>query len=124
MKIQLITQRIRFSATTSDITKKKTLKRVKRICQAIEEAFVDVRRPEQLKLKHVQYVKNVWFERQEFADATIKDYARALRLLVAALDREKAWLNALNLEKDPSVGGRPTTIKIIRSRAVRRRGVF
>lgn len=122
MNTSSITQRIRF-LSSSEVTRKKALQRIRRMCSAIGEEFL-VRQPEQIKLKHLLFVRDVWFERQQMSNATVEDYRRAMRLMVEALGKEGAWLVPLKLTKDPLRGGRPTVAKVLKSRARHRRGVL
>lgn len=116
MNIRIITYRIKFDLPTSEITKKRHLNRIQAIADSIEQRFEGIKRPEQIKLKHMQFIRNQWYQSQEFSETTIKDYNRSMCLMISALGR-KHWLPPLGLEKDHKKGGRPTAGRVIRSKS-------
>ncbi|MGB5854899.1 MAG: hypothetical protein WBH20_06530 [Oceanisphaera sp.] len=102
--------------SASDITIKRTVNRIQVIADAIEQRFTEIKKPEKIKLKHMLYIKNHWYESQNFSTVTIEDYKRSMRLMITALSREH-WLFTLDLKKDLNKGGRPTVGRVIRSKA-------
>ena len=121
MNISLILKRLRFDRKSSEITKRKVIGRLNKICRIISEKFPEVQRPDQIKLKHLQYVRNEGLA--GYSAATTVDYKRTIVILVEALERQRDWLPPLKLEKDPSKGGRPSSTQVICSGARNRRGV-
>lgn len=83
---------------------------------AMVERFSHLKHPEQVKLKHLRWLHEVWLIKQGFADATRSDYMRSMALLVAALNGGLHWQSALKMTKDPRKGGRPETCKAIKTR--------
>lgn len=116
MHIKSITSRIKFDLSASDITVKRNINRIQAIADAIEQKFEGVNQPEKIKLKHMQFIRNQWYQSQEFSEATIKDYNRSMCLMIKALDRNH-WLPPLGLEKDHKKGGRPTAGRVVRSKS-------
>ena len=121
MNISLILKRLRFDRKSSEITKRKVIGRLNKICVMISEKFPEAQRPDQIRLKHLQYVRNEGLA--GYSAATAVDYKRAMVILVGALGRQKDWLPPLKLVKDPSKGGRPSSTHVICSGARNRRGV-
>lgn len=121
MDISLIRSRIRFSISASEITKKRHLGRIQTMADVIEVRFSEVENPEQIKLKHLFYIRDHWFEDQGYSVATTRDYTRSMVLMISALGREQHWLGPLKLEKDSKKGGRPTIGRAVRSKSRLRR---
>lgn len=59
--------------------------RLHKIADAIEGRFPHVNRPEQIRLKHAQYCRNVWLRNYSSSERTQAEYLRALAILVQAL---------------------------------------
>jgi hypothetical protein len=119
MKITNITKRIKWKDNASEITKTKTINRIFNMADAIERQFPEVLRSEQIKLKHMFFLKNAWFKNKGFAITTIADYERAMRLMVTALDKNHHWFEPLRLVQDRQKGGRPAVSSVTRSRSRR-----
>lgn len=117
MDIRDITQRLRWAEKTPDITKNRTISRIQTMADAIETQFPEIRRIEQIKLKHIQFIRNAWFDNEGLAPTTMADYTRAMRLMVKALDKEKYWFGPLRLVQNRQQGGRPTRSRVTRSKA-------
>lgn len=115
MHIKSITSRIKFDLSASDITVKRNINRIQAIADAIEQKFERVNQPEKIKLKHMQFIRNQWYQSQEFSEATIKDYNRSMSIMVSALGRNH-WLAPLELKQDSTKGGRPKIAQIVRSK--------
>lgn len=92
------------------------INRIQDISTAIEERFPHVQRPEQIRLKHAQYYRNIWLPAYSSSERTQDEHMRALGLLVKALGRNESWLGMLGLKNPPSTGGRPTQINIRKSK--------
>jgi len=92
------------------------INRMNTIVEVIEERYPHVKRLEQIKLKCVQYFRNVWLPAHSSSKRTYEEHMRALGLLVRALGRNEHWLGALGIQNCPKKGGRPTQIKIRKSR--------
>ena len=89
--------------------------RIVKIANAIEERFKEVNRPEKIKLKHVHWIVNHWFEEQQYKPSTRTDHLTSLRLLIEALDRGEHWAGPLGLNaKGP--GGRPRISRVVKSK--------
>lgn len=88
------------------------INRIGKIAKAIESRFPNVRRPEQIKLKHAQYIRNTWLPDYTASKRTQQEYIRALGLLVRALGRSPNWQGALGMKKKAHVGGRPTKVGV------------
>jgi|GEM_PF-614577 hypothetical protein len=116
MKITNITKRIKWKDNTSEITKTKTINRIFNMADAIERQFPEVLRSEQIKLKHMLFLKNAWFDNEGFAITTIADYTRAMRLMVKALDKNHHWFEPLKLVQDRQKGGRPAVSRVTRAK--------
>lgn len=122
MDIRLLKSRIRFSTSASEITQKRHLGRIQTMADAIEENFAEVGRPEQIKLKHLFYIRECWFKTRGFSETTIGDYNRSMIWMIKALGREQHWLGPLKLVKESSKGGRPSVARVIRSKSRLKRG--
>lgn len=122
MDIRLIKNRIKFDTFAAEITKKRALSRIQTMANAIETRFPEVTRPEQIKLKHLQFLKNYWFESETFSAATIGDYVRSMRLMITALGKDSDWFGPLALKIDAVKGGRPTLARITKSKSRLKRG--
>ncbi|WP_339651411.1 hypothetical protein [Halopseudomonas pelagia] len=118
MNVDPVLKLVCFKAA-SPLTKKRIIGRLKNLCNAISDNFPEVQHTNQIKLKHLQYLRNVWFAR--YSPATVADYERSLRILTEALGKEEHWLPPLKLVKDPAKGGRSIVIGSIRSNARRKR---
>lgn len=92
------------------------INRVHGISAVIEERFPHVQRPEQIKLHHAQYYRNHWLPAYSSSIRTQNEHMRAMGLLVRALGRDDSWLGKLGLTSPSSTGGRPSQIKIRKSR--------
>lgn len=92
------------------------INRIHGISAVIEERFPHVQRPEQIRLKHAQYYRNIWLPAYSSSERTKDEHMRALGLLVKALGRNQSWLGKLDIKNSSSAGGRPTQIKIRKSR--------
>lgn len=121
MNISQVLKRLRFDGKSSEIAQRKVIGRLNKICRIINEKFPEVQRPDQIRLKHLQYVRNEGLV--GYSAATAVDYKRTIVILVEALDRQKDWLPPLKLVKDPSKGGRPSSTRVIRTGSKNRRGV-
>ena len=106
MNVRDIMQRIKWDKGTSDLTKNRNFKRIQSMANAIEAQFPKVRYCNQIKLKHMKYLKDAWFDNEGLALTTIGDYTRALRLMIRAMGKDKAWFCRLGLVQDPQRGGR------------------
>lgn len=115
MQLDHILARLDFSAL-SETERKRYINRINRIGAVIELQFPHVTRPEQIKLKHCLYFRNVWLPAHSSSDSTKKENLRVLRLLVRALGRPEAWLGALDKKAPTSHGGRPGKIGVKRSK--------
>ncbi len=121
MNIRDITTRIKWHEDASDSTKKRAVKRIQTIADAIEARFPEVRYPNQVKLKHVAYIKQAWFDNEGLALTTIADYTRAMRLMIRAMGKEKEWFGRLGLVQDPHRGGRRVVSRVTKTRSRNRR---
>lgn len=117
MDIKEITQRIRWKEKASEVTMNRTIERIYKLTDAIERQFPEVRRSNQIKLKHMLFLKNAWFCNEGLAPATIEDYTRAMRLIIAAKDKNSDWLGPLKLVQNRQQGGRPTVYRVTRSKS-------
>lgn len=122
MDIREIVKRIRWKEQTSEVTKKRQFARIRALTDAIERQFPEVHRSNQIKLKHMFFLKNAWFCNEGLATATIEDYTRTMRLIIAAMDKDPLWLGPLKLVQKRQQGGRPTVSHVThsKSRNVRR----
>ncbi len=121
MNIRDITQRIKWDKDASDSTKRRAEKRIQTIADAIEARFPEVRYCNQIHLKHMRYIKEVWFEHEDLAPTTIGDYTRAMRLMIRAREKEKDWFGRLGLLQDPQRGGRSVVSRVTKTRSRNRR---
>ena len=119
MDITSITKRVRWVEGTSAATKGRTMKRIQAMADAISTQFPEVHRGEQIKLKHLHFIKDAWFDNQGFAPTTIKDYLRAMRLMISAMEKAQHWFGPLKLFQDQKRGGRPAVSRVTRSRSRR-----
>jgi len=74
------------------------------MADAIERQFPEVLRSEQIKLKHMLFLKNAWFDNEGFAITTIADYTRAMRLMVKALDKKSSLVRTTQACPRPAEG--------------------
>lgn len=117
MDIKEIIQRIRWKEQVSELTKKRTIGRIRTLTDAIERQFPEVQRSNQIKLKHMLFLKNAWFCNEGLAPATIGDHIRAMRLIIKAIDKDPQWLGPLKLVQNRQQGGRPTVSRVTRSKS-------
>ncbi len=90
--------------------------RIQNIAAVIENRFPHVKKPEQIKLAHAQYFRNVWLPAHSASKSTRREYMRALRLLVMAQGRPESWLGALRIGQKPEKGGRPSKVGVRKSK--------
>lgn len=128
MNIREITKRIKWkegtsesSKGTSDATKSRTIKRIQTMADAIEAQFPTVRYCNQIKLKHMKYLKEAWFDNEGFAPTTMADYTRSMRLMITALDKDRHWFGHLGLVQDRTRGGRRVVSRVTKTRSRNRR---
>ena len=121
MNIRDIMQRIKWDKGTSDSTKNRNFKRIQSMANAIEAQFPEVRYCNQIKLKHMKYLKDAWFDNEGLALTTIGDYTRAMRLMIRAMGKEKEWFGRLGLVQDPHRGGRRMVSRVTKTRSRNRR---
>jgi len=121
MYIRDITQRIKWDKKASDVTKSRTVKRIQSMANAIETQFPEVRHCNQIKLKHMKYIKEAWFDNEGLALTTMADYIRAMRLMIRALGKEKDWFGRLGLSQCQQRGGRPLFSRVTRTKSRNRR---
>lgn len=115
MRFDHILRRLDFSAL-SDTERKRYINRMIRIVSVIEAQFPHVTRPEQIKLHHCQYFRNVWLPAHSASDSTKKEYMRALGLIIRAAGRPETWMGALGVKTATEQGGRPMKIGVKRSK--------
>jgi len=113
--ISHILARIRWNGL-SPLHQRRHSTRIKVMLNAMAERFPHLKHPEQVKLKHLCWIHDMWLIKQGFADATRSDYKRSMALLVAALGGSLHWQSALNMTKDSRKGGRPETCKAIKTK--------
>lgn len=118
MNIKPIIRRIHWSEKSSPTTQIRTVNRIQTMADAIEVRFPEVREPKQIKLKHLHYLQNVWFE-EHLRPATKADYVRAMRLMVEASKNGSHWLVPLKLTRDRRKGGRPRISRVTKSKSQR-----
>ncbi|WP_417533667.1 hypothetical protein [Marinobacterium stanieri] len=99
----------------SDITKNKHMQRVNIIVNTIEGRFPDVDMAEKIKFKHCKWVLDNFID--EKSKYTKDDYIRSLRAMINALGKSH-WCDMLNLNLDPSKGGRPRKIGVRSSKRI------
>lgn len=128
MNIKDITKRIKWKAGTpespkgaSDVTKSRTIKRIQTMADAIEAQFPEVRYCNQIKLKHMKYLKEAWFDNEGLAPTTVADYTRAMRIMIKALDKDRHWLGHLGLLQDRTRGGRRVISRVTKTKSRNRR---
>jgi hypothetical protein len=121
MNIRDITKRIKWHEEVSDSTKSRTIKRIQTMADAVELQFPEVRYCNQIKLKHVRFLKEAWFDNEGLATSTMADYIRAMRLMIKALDKEWQWLGHLGLVQDRTRGGRRVVSRVTKTRSRNRR---
>jgi len=117
MNIREILQRIKWDKDASDVTKNRTVKRIQSMANAIEAQFPEVRYCNQIKLKHVTYIKEAWFDNEGLAVTTMADYTRAMRLMVRALGKERDWFSRLDLNQCQQRGGRPVSSRVTKTKS-------
>lgn len=88
------------------------INRIRNVVAAIEQHFPHVKHPEQIRLKHVQYFRNVWLKEYSESKRTKNEYMRAAGVLVRALGRSESWLGALGINSCNEQGGRPSKIRV------------
>ena len=64
MNIRDITKHIKWKEGASDATKDRTIQRIQAMANAIEIQFPEVRYCNQIKLKHMKYVREAWCQQQ------------------------------------------------------------
>lgn len=123
MNIRDITKRIKWAEQTpespkgtSDATKSRTIKRIQTMADAIEAQFPNVRNCNQIKLKHMKYLKESWFDNEGFAPTTMADYIRAMRLMIKTLDKDRHWFGHLRLIQDRTRGGRRVVSRVTKTK--------
>ena len=92
--------------------RKRYIDRINDVTVVIENRFPHVVRPEQIKLKHMQYFRNVWLQEHTRSERTQQEYMRATKLLVLALGRDERWLKALDKNHNKAKGGRPSLVGV------------
>ncbi len=121
MNIRDITKRIKWHEEASDSTKSRTVNRIQTMANAIEAQFPEVRYCNQIRLKHVAYLKEAWFDNEGYATTTMDDYTRAMRLMIKALDKDRHWLGHLGLIQDRTRGGRRVISRVTKTKSRNRR---
>ncbi|GBO88996.1 MULTISPECIES: hypothetical protein [Marinobacter] len=121
MNIRDITKHIKWKEGASDSTKDRTIQRIQAMANAIEIQFPEVRYCNQIKLKHMKYVREAWFDNEGLKPTTMADYTRAMRLMIKALGKERHWFGHLGLVQDPSRGGRRVVSRVTKTRSRNRR---
>jgi len=119
MDITDITRRVRWTEGASHATKSRTIQRIQAMADAISTQFPEVHRGEQIKLKHLHFIKDAWFDNQGLAPTTMADYIRAMRLMISAMEKAQHWFGPLKLFQDQKRGGRPAVSRVTRSRSRR-----
>jgi hypothetical protein len=117
MNIRDIMQRIKWDKNASDVTKKGTVRRIQSMANAIEAQFPEVRYCNQIKLKHMTYIKRAWFDNEGFAVTTMADYTRAMRLMIRAMGKERDWFGRLDLNQCQQRGGRPVSSRVTKTKS-------
>ncbi len=115
MQLDHILRRLDFSAL-SETERKRYINRMIRIVSVIEAQFPHVTRPEQIKLKHFQFCRNVWLPAHSLSESTKGEYIRALGVLIRATGRPETWMGALGVKTSTEQGGRPTKIGVKQSK--------
>ncbi|SFE93708.1 Phage integrase, N-terminal [Marinobacter sp. DSM 26671] len=121
MNIRDITKNIKWHEEASTSTKSRTVRRIQTMADAIEAQFPAVRYCNQIKLKHMEYLKYAWFDNEGFAPSTMADYTRAMRLMIKALGKDRHWFGHLGLVQDPTRGGRRVVSRVTKTRSRNRR---
>ncbi len=121
MNIRDITKNIKWHEDASESTKSRTVRRIQTMADAIEAQFPAVRYCNQIKLKHMEYLKYAWFDNEGFAPSTMADYTRAMRLMIKALGKERHWFGRLGLIQDRTRGGRRVVSRVTKTRSRNRR---
>ena len=121
MNIREILQRIKWDKDASNVTKNRTVRRIQSMADAIEAQFPEVRYCNQIKLKHLTYIPEAWFDNEGMAVTTMADYTRAMRLMIRAMGKEKDWFGRLGLVQDPQRGGRRVVSRVAKTRSRNRR---
>lgn len=112
MNLNNIQKKLKCADTpAAERTRRRHIRRMEKMIAAIQDRFSDIRHPNQIKLKHVQWLQDNWL-----SETTAKDYRTSLRLLIRALGREECWAKPLNMQPR-SRGGRPTSLAVVRSRS-------
>jgi hypothetical protein len=111
MQLDQILDRLDFSSLKST-ERTRYINRLCNVVAVIEESFPHVARPEQIKLKHCQYFRNVWLPAHSGSERTKAEHMRALGLLVMALRRDARWLGALGIRQTSGKGGRPSKVGV------------
>lgn len=83
--IKAILARIRWNGL-SELHQRRHTSRSAAMFNAIQQRFPHLKHPEQIQLKHIRWLKDVWLVQQAYADATQTDYKRTLALLISALE--------------------------------------
>ncbi|WP_417521975.1 hypothetical protein [Marinobacter sp.] len=96
------------------------ISRICNVAEVIETRFPHVKQPEQIKLKHCLYFRNVWLADHTSSERTRGEHMRALGLLVVALGRDESWLGALKIKQASDKGGRPPKVGVRRSKKYNR----
>ncbi|XOB94275.1 hypothetical protein ACMC9M_08695 [Pseudomonadota bacterium 24LQ007] len=122
MNIRDITKNIKWHENASPSTKSRTVGRIQTMADAIEAHFPAVRYCNQIKLKHMKYLKEAWFDNEGFQPTTKDDYTRAMRLMIKALGKDRHWFGHLGLIQDRQRGGRRAVSRVIKTRSRNRRG--
>lgn len=117
MNCKTILQRVKYSTDASKLTKNRDKNKILMLCNVMGQHF-SLDQPEQIRLKHLQYIKNHWLIHQGFSQSTNDRYIRTMRLIIDALGRKQHWSKPLGLEKDVSKGGRPTVSRVTHTRSV------
>jgi len=91
------------------------------MANAIEVQFPEVRYCNQIKLKHLKYVREAWFDNEGLAPKTMADYTRAMRLMIKALGKDRHWFGYLGLVQDRIRGGRRVVSRVTKTRSRNRR---
>ena len=114
MNLKYIFNRIKFNnMALRDQNRHKN--RITRMANSIEGRFPEVNRPEKIKLKHVKWIIDHWFNEQTYRPLTRDAYVASLRLLVEALGRGNHWIHALGIgPKGP--GGRPRIVGVVKNK--------
>ncbi|KAE8543766.1 hypothetical protein [Marinobacter nauticus] len=121
MNIRDITTRIKWKEGASAATKKRAIQRIQTMANAIEIQFPEVRFCNQIKLKHMKFLTEAWFDNEGLAPTTMGDYTRSMRLMIKALDKDRHWFGHLGLIQDRTRGGRQVVSRVTKTRSRNRR---